>query len=146
MTYIPPKRRRIPKAERREVYEKYGGHCAYCGKHLDISEMQVDHLIPMDFYYAYDAQGIDLDTMENYMPACRSCNNYKHTLTIDQFREAIGRWPQILMRDSTTYKNAVRFGQVTPTPKPVIFYFEKVEVGGSEDYLQRDKTGGKEND
>lgn len=132
MTYIPPKRRRIPKAERREVYEKYEGHCAYCGKHLDISEMQVDHLIPMDFYYAYDAQGIDLDAMENYMPACRSCNNYKHTLTIDQFREAIGRWPEILMRDSTTYKNAVRFGQVTPTPKPVIFYFEKVEIGGNE--------------
>ena len=31
--------------------------------------------------------------------------------------------PDTLMRDSTTYKNAVRFGLVIPNKKPVVFYF-----------------------
>lgn len=34
--------------------------------------------------------------------------------------------PTVLMRDSVTYKNAVRFGLVTPTPHPVKFYFEQL--------------------
>lgn len=34
--------------------------------------------------------------------------------------------PAALMRDSVTYKNAVRFGLVTPTPHPVKFYFEQI--------------------
>lgn len=132
MSYTPPKRRKISQAERKAVYEKYSGHCAYCGEKIAMSAMQVDHLIPMDLYEAYAAQGIDLDTRENYMPSCRSCNKYKHTLTIEMFRTSIERWPTVLMRDSTTYRNAVRFGQVAPTPHPVKFYFEKME-GGEQD-------------
>ena len=34
--------------------------------------------------------------------------------------------PAVLMRDCVTYKNAVRFGLVTPTPHPVKFYFEQL--------------------
>lgn len=29
------------------VYNKYGGHCAYCGKKIDIKDMQIDHFIPI---------------------------------------------------------------------------------------------------
>lgn len=35
------------------------------------------------------------------------------------------RMPDTLMRDSNTYKNAVRFGLVIPNKKPVVFYFEE---------------------
>lgn len=122
--YTPPKRRRISKRERRQVYEKYGGRCAYCGTEISVSQMQVDHLIPMEFYEAYQAEGIDIDQMDNYMPACRSCNNYKSTYTLERFRKSIERWPEVLMRDSVTYRNAVRFGLVVPNPHPVKFYFE----------------------
>ena len=125
--YQPPKRRRISKAERQEVYEKCRGHCAYCGKEISISEMNVDHLIPMEFYYAYYAVGIDIDAMHNFMPACRSCNNYKSSMTLERFRKAAERWPEVLMRDSVTYRNAVRFGMVKPTPHPVVFYFEQMD-------------------
>lgn len=89
--------------------------------------MQVDHLIPMEFYEAYKAEGIDLDQMDNYMPACRSCNNYKSTYTLEKFRKAAERWPEVLMRDSVTYRNAVRFGLVIPNPGAVKFYFETIE-------------------
>lgn len=131
MTYNPPKRRKLTRAERHEVYAKCGGHCAYCGEKIMQAQMQVDHLIPMELYEAYAAVGQDLDTMDNYMPACRSCNHYKSSLTLEKFRSAIERWPEVLSRDNVTYRNAVRFGQVTPTPKPVRFYFE--QIGGVTD-------------
>ncbi|MCI5852291.1 MAG: HNH endonuclease [Clostridiales bacterium] len=51
-------RRTIPKHIRQQVYEKYGGHCAYCGKALEYKEMQVDHLIPL--------RSGGADNMENY--------------------------------------------------------------------------------
>lgn len=123
--YKPPPRRKLSKTKRREVYDKYNGHCAYCGQEIPLSAMQVDHLIPMEFYHVYAAEGIDIDTMGNYMPACRSCNNYKSSLTLEKFRKAVEHWPEVLMRDSVTYRNAVRFGQIKPTPHPVVFYFEK---------------------
>ena len=31
---------------RKEVLEKYNGHCAYCGKEITLKEMQVDHKHP----------------------------------------------------------------------------------------------------
>ena len=40
-------RHKITKVERQQAYEKYGGHCAYCGKEIEIKDMQVDHMIPL---------------------------------------------------------------------------------------------------
>ena len=65
--------------------------------------------------------------MDNYMPSCRSCNKYKTTYTIETFRKMIEKQPDILNRDSSTYRLATKFGVVTPTPHKVKFYFEKVE-------------------
>lgn len=121
-------RKAFSKAVRQAVYEKCGGHCAYCGTELHISKMQVDHLIPIEFYDAYAAIGQDLNAMENLMPSCRSCNNYKHTLTLEKFRNAIERFPEVLHQNNTTYRNAVRFKMVEPKPHKVIFYFEKEEA------------------
>jgi len=126
------KRRKLTKAERLVVYNKMDGHCAYCGTEITLRQMQVDHLIPMEFYEAYMALGQDLDQLDNFLPACRSCNNYKHTLTLEKFRDALERMPDVLIRDSVTYRNAVRFGLVTPTPHPVVFYFEKHLPEGEE--------------
>lgn len=38
-------RKPIPKDVRKQVYEKYNGHCAYCGCKLDYKDMQVDHVV-----------------------------------------------------------------------------------------------------
>lgn len=126
--YTPPPRRKLTKAERQQVYDICHGHCAYCGTEITPKQMQVDHVIPMEFYEVYKAIGFDVDSMDNYLPACRSCNNYKHTLSIARFRQAAERWPEILQRDSVTYRNAVRFGLVKPEPRPVRFYFEQTET------------------
>lgn len=126
--YEPPKRKRLNKHQRQEIYKKFGGHCAYCGKEIDISEMQADHMIPMEFYESYKAIGRDIDDIENLVPACRSCNNYKSSLTLEKFRSAIEKFPAVLMRDSVTYRNAVRFGMVEPHPHKVDFYFERAAL------------------
>ena len=112
-------RRRLSKAERMVVYRKYDGHCAYCGTEIKLEEMQVDHVVPLG---GWSEKGED--TVDNMFPACRSCNCYKARSTIEGFRKMLENMPFVLMRDSTTYKNAVRFGLVTPTPKKVVFYFE----------------------
>jgi len=124
--YKPPKRRKLSKAERKTIYDKCGGHCAYCGREITIRQMQADHVIPMEFYDSYKSLGTDIDDVWNMLPTCRSCNNYKSTLTLDKFRAAIGRWPEVLERDNVTYRNAVRFGMVIPCPHSVQFYFEKI--------------------
>lgn len=112
-------RRKLTKAERREVYDKMNGHCAYCGSELTMENMTADHVVPL-------ANGGD-DIIDNMMPACRSCNHYKSTMTLERFREAVERFPSVLARDSVTYRNAVRFGVVKPNPHKVTFYFEVKE-------------------
>jgi len=79
------------------------GHCAYCGCEITLSEMQVDHVMPL-------RKG-GPDTLENMLPACRSCNHYKSTLTVQQFRDTVERMPYRLMKNNATFRNAVRFGQ-----------------------------------
>lgn len=115
------KRKKLSKSERIEIHNKTDGHCAYCGFPLKITDMQVDHVIPLN-------RG-GLDEKENMLPACRSCNHYKSTFDLEDFREEIGKWHDRLIRDSVTYKNAVRFGQIIPTPRKTIFYFEAINNG-----------------
>lgn len=118
-------RRKLSKAERQKIYSKTNGRCAYCGCEITLQQMQVDHVTPL-----YNG---GTDDAANCLPACRSCNHYKGTLTIEKFRAALERMPDVLMRDNVTYRNAVRFGLVTPTPHPVRFYFEDNPPEGEED-------------
>lgn len=120
MSYTPPARKSLSKKARQAVYEKCGGHCAYCGTDIALPQMQVDHVIPIGLNGG--------NNMENYLPACRSCNYIKSTLSLENFRHTITRWPHTLERDSVTYKNAIRFGVITETPHDVVFYFEKIGV------------------
>lgn len=121
----PPKRRKLTKTERKKVYAICGGRCAYCGAQITLDDMQVDHVIPMSFSECYQVQGFDLDTMDNYLPACRICNHYKSTLTIEKFRYSIERLPYALERDSSAFRRALRFGLVWNIGRKVQFYFEE---------------------
>ena len=112
------KRKKQSKEERERIYNKTNGRCAYCGCTLPYEKMQVDHVIPLHL------GGRDIE--ENMLAACRSCNHRKSTLTIDKFRASIEQSPQVLLRDSVTYRNACRFGVIAPTGRKVIFYFESL--------------------
>ena len=114
------KRRKLTPQERRTVYNKMDGHCSYCGCILNYEDMQVDHVVPLN---GWSQRGSD--DLDNMLPACRSCNHYKSTMSLENFRKMVENMPEALARDSVTYKNAVRFGLVLPNPHPVVFYFER---------------------
>jgi len=106
----------MTKAQRREVYDKCGGHCAYCGKHIEYKDMQVDHIIPR-------RRGRQ-DTMDNYNPACRRCNFYKSTDTIDQFREQIMTVQDRVLKAYAAMV-ALDYGIIEVKQWDGRFYFEK---------------------
>jgi len=112
------KRKKFSKEEREQIYNLFDGHCAYCGCEITLKQMQADHIMPLELGGA--------DDVSNLYPACRSCNHYKHTLTVEKFRAALERMPNVLMRDNVTYRNAVRFGLIVHPQSPKIrFYFER---------------------
>ena len=77
------------KKTREEVYKKFDGHCAYCGKKIEIKDMQIDHMHPKAYgeSYARIVGKVELESIENYMPSCRSCNHYKRALSFEGFRK-----------------------------------------------------------
>lgn len=112
------KRKKMSNAERREIYNKCKGHCAYCGCKLEYKDMQIDHVIPL-------RRG-GVDNEDNMLPACRSCNHYKATLTADEFREYVSKIPDRLTRDSIPYQVGVRFG-IIKSSRDVMLYYERRE-------------------
>lgn len=116
----------IPKKTRLEVYAKYGGHCAYCGKEIEYKDMQLDHLIPRqrERFKKYTEE--EIECFENYMPSCRRCNHYKRAHSLETFRKMIEEIPSKLFRDNYIYKVGQDYGIVSATEKPkIIFYFER---------------------
>ena len=71
----------MTKKQRQQVYAKYSGHCAYCGKEISYEEMQVDHIKPKQRGWVYNPENVGTDTMDNYNPSCRACNFRKGPLS-----------------------------------------------------------------
>lgn len=123
-------RKRLSAAVRHKIHEKYGGRCAYCGQPIEYKEMQVDHMVPLH-------RG-GKDSEDNYLPACRTCNYYKHTLTIENFRKEIRLITQRLRNWVFGYRMALKYGLISENEGDVQFYFEKVSRGNSCDNQRHD--------
>lgn len=122
------KRKQIPKSVREKVHQKYGGRCAYCGQFITYKEMQVDHIEPLYLYEKeYEAGKADwLDEEKNLRPACRMCNFYKSTMTLEKFRKNLETMKDRLEK-TFIYRLAKRYGIVEEHNDPVVFYFEEAE-------------------
>lgn len=111
--------------KRKLVYDKYGGHCAYCGCTLE-SKWHMDHLIPViRCLTTGKPTAKEHDNIDNLMPACPSCNLDKRSMPLESWRGLIANKVNVLNRDITVYKFAKRFGLVNETGYEVEFYFEK---------------------
>ena len=75
-------RKKLTAAERRIIYDKFGGYCVYCGRHIAYKDMQVDHFLPV-------RGGAERDELGNMLPACRSCNHYKRGNTLEVWRKIL---------------------------------------------------------
>ena len=118
------------KIDRKLIFDKYNGHCAYCGCELK-NGFQVDHLNSQrNFDYLLRNKQIPehikkLSCIENLMPSCGSCNNYKSVHSLEQFRQELTHMKKRLNERSTHYKISKRFGLIQEVDKPIIFYFER---------------------
>lgn len=100
---------------RQQVYDKYGGHCAYCGREIVYKDMQVDHIRPRHL--------AGTDDIENLNPSCRMCNFRKGTLMIEPFRKQIAQQAETLCK-TFQGRMSLAYGLIERVKKPIVFYFE----------------------
>jgi 5-methylcytosine-specific restriction endonuclease McrA len=122
---------KIPKDVRKLVYEKCGGHCAYCGKEISMRQMQVDHIEPhWHTITEQEAERYNITkgshSISNLNPSCARCNKWKSTWTLEQFRDVIKTSLDRLERDTPNFRLAKDYGLLAIHEKSVTFHFETI--------------------
>lgn len=111
------------KVDRNKIWLKYDKHCAYCGKPITLSTMQVDHIVPK-------ARGWKVSNVNDYSnlnPACRSCNGYKRNHSLEGFRKKYLGMLHERLKKQFTVRVALDYGIVKLEKWNRRFYFEKVK-------------------
>jgi 5-methylcytosine-specific restriction endonuclease McrA len=114
---------------RSQIYNKTNGKCAYCGCVLN-SKWHVDHVIPkknFDYYKKKLNIEYNVNDICNLLAACQSCNNYKNTFLLEDFRNQISKLVERCNKYNAAYRIAKRFGLVTENEKCIVFYFEELQ-------------------
>lgn len=117
------------KIDRKKIHAMFSGHCAYCGEILPDESgkyMQVDHVeaVYRNIWNKGKMIRPENDNEENLLPACKRCNNYKDTMSIEIFRKEIFKAIERLEK-IVSYRNAIRFGMIEIKEWDGLFYFEK---------------------
>lgn len=117
---------KLSKEERQQIFDKYGGKCAYCGCELT-KGWHADHFEPIVRNWTDGTcEKPENNILSNMMPSCPSCNIMKSSLSIEHFRQQISQFVNSLNSYSTQYKFAKKYGLVRETAIEVKFYFETV--------------------
>lgn len=133
MKYSAPKRKPLTKKQREALYQKYNGRCAYCGAKIEISEMQADHIFSVYHTETGRLLGYDsptdeqLNSLDNFRPACRQCNYYKSVYDTDSFRKAIKKMLWKNLKKTFAYRMALKYGLIEEHDIEIVFFFEKQE-------------------
>jgi 5-methylcytosine-specific restriction endonuclease McrA len=131
----------MAKINRQQVYDKYEGHCAYCAEKIELSKMQVDHIIPkrnflfhiknkhkVPLFLSHLTEN-DVDHIDNLMPSCKVCNNWKDVYDLETFRKEIFNQIERLNKYSASYRLAKRYGLIGEFPNDrITFYFEDIKA------------------
>ena len=124
------------KAAREDIFKKFNGKCAYCGKFINFKEMQVDHIIPKSTFDMHIKNGFkipqflqhltinDKNHLDNLFPSCRVCNKWKAAHHLELFRNELAEQVNRLNRYNSNYRIAKMFNQVKETESKIVFYFE----------------------
>lgn len=91
------------------IRAKFDGRCAYCGIQLS-QERRGDNVLQIDHVHPRHLGGTD--NIENLVPACRRCNHYKKTFSIDEFRRELSLIPGRLAVSQPTFRLAQRHGLI----------------------------------
>lgn len=124
----------ISKTKRAEVYNKFGGRCAYCGREIALEAMQIEHIIPQ-WRFNEGKAGVDYDKddIRNLLPTCRICNHYKRGLSLEEFRKRMLTLHDRIA-DDYIHRVAVSYRMIEERIKPFngLFYFETHESARAE--------------
>ena len=76
----------VSKKNREIVKQKFNGRCAYTGTILK-EDWQIDHIKPIKRnWWNNTAMFSNYHTIENMIPAQKIVNHYKHSLSLEEFR------------------------------------------------------------
>ena len=139
----------LTKKQRQIVWNKSGGYCWYCGNQLPERGWHADHFEPVireltrvknpaGSMYSHRTvcsgamHKAANDTIENMVPSCAPCNNFKFTFPVEDFRQELEAQIDRARRSSVNFRNAERFGLIEIKPAKVIFWFEKMGLSASQ--------------
>jgi len=125
----------ITKKTREEIYNKFGGLCAYSGTPLE-PDWQVDHVVPIAML---NYLRLDTNDINNMIPCQKIINHYKRKLSLTNFRVhwlgglhvRLAKLPKnpkaarSIKRKAYLLKVSSYFGITPDTPFSGVFYFEK---------------------
>lgn len=103
---------------RREIYNKFQGKCAYCGRKIEFDDMTLDHIHP-------HSKG-GTKTRENIYPSCHLCNNQKGDKSVEEFRDYLKNIYEYL-DDNPIYRIALRYNELNIKKHNIQFFFETIE-------------------
>jgi hypothetical protein len=67
----------------------------------------------------------ELDTIDNLVPSCAPCNNFKHSNNIEGYRSSIKEQFENVLKYSTGARQLDRMGLIEINLKSVTFWYEK---------------------
>jgi len=119
--------------DRKVVFNKFNGHCAFCGNPL-LKGWHVWDIIPIQSVVTESGNIEKVNTEnDNLMPACKECGSVRiksHSgkMDIEQFRKEIIEM-YLFCRNDATYsssiRRAIRFGLIVETGSNIKFHFER---------------------
>jgi hypothetical protein len=120
------------KIDRQAVYDKYQGHCAYCGKEIEFKEMQIDHIAPIHWTKTGKvnerlkpimAMDKGINNEKNLNPSCKRCNHYKRGLSLEVYRTQLKTLHERIEKQYIN-KVGIDYGIIILKPWDGEFYFE----------------------
>lgn len=106
----------MKKEFRVSVHKKFNGRCAYCGNILAYKDMQLDHILAKN-----KGGGNDFS---NLNPSCRSCNFYKGTFAVEEFRSNLNSLTERLNK-IFIFRLALKYRIIKINDSKILFHFEK---------------------
>jgi len=109
---------KLTKNRREALRMQLGGCCAFCGSELPER--------------GWHAENIGEEYVNGGIAAiCTDCRSAKSTASPEAFRAMLAEQVQRAQRHSINFRTALRFGLVSETAAPVMFWFEKCQPRSS---------------
>lgn len=97
--------------------------------------MQADHLEPVVRIHPSPWNDLavtkllkpERNVVANMMPACPPCNLHKGGYSLEQWRAYLQRSADIVRKQTSTFRAGERFGVITVSEDPIVFYFERAQ-------------------